>query len=73
MSTDQDDIWSRLAEPLPWRMPMPSLVLQPLLENAVLHGVSRLPGGGEGKELPPSFEQRSVDRSGLGVGLAFSR
>ena len=38
--------WVR-AEPLPWRMPMPSLVLQPLLENAVLHGVSRLPGGGE--------------------------
>ena len=37
----------RIAEPLPWRMPMPSLVLQPLLENAVLHGVSRLPGGGE--------------------------
>ena len=32
-----------------------------------------LPGGGEGKELPPSFEQRSPDRSGLGVGLAFSR
>ena len=26
---------------------MPRLVLQPLLENAVLHGVSRLPGGGE--------------------------
>ena len=37
--------WRR-AEPLPWRMPMPRLVLQPLLENAVLHGVSRLPGGG---------------------------
>ncbi|GAB3102754.1 sensor histidine kinase [Lysobacter terrae] len=37
----------RMAEPLPWRMPMPRLVLQPLLENAVLHGISRLPGGGE--------------------------
>lgn len=37
----------RKAEPLPWRMPMPRLALQPLLENAVLHGVSRLPGGGE--------------------------
>ncbi|GAB3389798.1 sensor histidine kinase [Lysobacter fragariae] len=34
------------AEPLPWRLLMPRLVLQPLLENAVLHGVSRLPGGG---------------------------
>jgi two-component system sensor histidine kinase AlgZ len=33
-------------EPLPWDMPMPRLVLQPLLENAVLHGISRLPEGG---------------------------
>ncbi|MGI8560934.1 MAG: sensor histidine kinase [Luteimonas sp.] len=32
--------------PLPWDMPMPRLVLQPLLENAVLHGVSRRPAGG---------------------------
>lgn len=39
-------VW-RKGEPLPWRMPMPRLVLQPLLENAVLHGISRLPGGGE--------------------------
>ncbi|NYZ62178.1 sensor histidine kinase [Luteimonas sp. SJ-16] len=31
---------------LPWSMPMPRLVLQPLLENAVLHGISRLPEGG---------------------------
>ncbi len=37
----------RKAEPLPWRMPIPRLVLQPLLENAVLHGISRLAGGGE--------------------------
>ncbi len=37
--------WDR-DEPLPWRMPMPRLVLQPLVENAVLHGVSRLPEGG---------------------------
>ncbi len=33
-------------EPLPWELPMPRLVLQPLVENAVLHGVSRLPQGG---------------------------
>ncbi len=37
--------WQR-EEPLPWSQPLPRLVLQPLLENAVLHGVSRLPGGG---------------------------
>lgn len=38
-------VWAR-EEPLPWALPMPRLVLQPLLENAVLHGVSRLPAGG---------------------------
>ena len=37
--------WSR-QEPLPWDTPLPRLVLQPLVENAVLHGVSRLPQGG---------------------------
>ncbi|HEU4991140.1 MAG TPA: histidine kinase [Luteimonas sp.] len=37
--------WDR-QEPLPWDLPLPRLVLQPLVENAVLHGVSRLPGGG---------------------------
>jgi len=37
--------WQR-EEPLPWSLPLPRLVLQPLLENAVLHGVSRLPEGG---------------------------
>jgi two-component system sensor histidine kinase AlgZ len=37
----------QLVEPLPMTMKLPRLVLQPLLENAVLHGVSRLPDGGE--------------------------
>ncbi|MEO6383443.1 MAG: histidine kinase [Thermomonas sp.] len=37
--------WQRV-EPLPWTLPLPRLVLQPLLENAVLHGISRLPAGG---------------------------
>jgi hypothetical protein len=32
-----------------------------------------LPGTGEAKELSPSFDQRGADRSGLGIGLAFSR
>lgn len=37
--------WDR-REPLPWSLPMPRLTLQPLVENAVLHGVSRLSEGG---------------------------
>ena len=37
--------WRR-GEPLPWDLAMPRLVLQPLLENAVLHGISKLPRGG---------------------------
>jgi len=37
----------QLLEPLPRAMKLPRLILQPLLENAVLHGVSRLPEGGE--------------------------
>jgi C4-dicarboxylate-specific signal transduction histidine kinase len=32
-----------------------------------------LPGGDAGKEIVGPFEQRFTDRSGLGVGLAFSR
>ncbi len=37
--------WRKM-EPLPWTLSMPRLTLQPLLENAVLHGISRLPEGG---------------------------
>lgn len=36
----------RKQDDLPWTLPMPRLVLQPLLENAVLHGISRLQQGG---------------------------
>jgi signal transduction histidine kinase len=32
-----------------------------------------LPGEGDETELFPSFEQRGADRTGLGIGLAFSR
>ena len=37
--------WDK-GEPLPWELVLPRLTLQPLVENAVLHGISRLPQGG---------------------------
>ncbi|HHW4679318.1 MAG TPA: sensor histidine kinase [Xylella sp.] len=37
--------WERV-EPLPWELSLPRLILQPLLENAILHGISQLPAGG---------------------------
>jgi signal transduction histidine kinase len=32
-----------------------------------------LPGHGAQQEIPPTFEQRGTDRTGLGIGLTFSR
>ncbi len=37
--------WQR-EEPLPWDLKLPRLVLQPLAENAIIHGIARLAGGG---------------------------
>lgn len=49
---------------LPWALQMPRLVLQPILENAVLHGISRLPEGG-------TIEVRLVMEGGmLEIGVA---
>jgi two-component system sensor histidine kinase AlgZ len=37
--------WQR-EEPLPWDLKLPRLVLQPLVENAIIHGVAQLADGG---------------------------
>lgn len=37
--------WHR-DEPLPWSLQLPRLVLQPLVENAVIHGIALLAAGG---------------------------
>lgn len=36
----------QLLEPLPWETPIPPLLLQPLVENAIRHGLQQLPNGG---------------------------
>jgi two-component system, LytTR family, sensor histidine kinase AlgZ len=38
-------LWQR-AEPLPWDLKLPRLVLQPLVENAIIHGIAKLADGG---------------------------
>ncbi len=71
--------WRR-SEPLPWDLALPRLVLQPLVENAILHGISRLPAGGtidielasEGEELRvavhnPSLPPHEPGRHGNGA------
>jgi two-component system sensor histidine kinase AlgZ len=37
--------WQRV-EPLPWDLKLPRLVLQPLVENAIIHGIAKLADGG---------------------------
>jgi two-component system sensor histidine kinase AlgZ len=37
--------WTR-EEPLPWDLKLPRLVLQPLVENAIIHGIALLAEGG---------------------------
>lgn len=63
-------------------LPMPSLVLQPLVENAVYHGISRLQGGGViaiglarcGQQLQVTVRNpvhaTSSDSQGAGIALA---
>jgi two-component system sensor histidine kinase AlgZ len=37
--------WQR-EEPLPWDLKLPRLLLQPLVENAIIHGIAKLADGG---------------------------
>lgn len=67
---------------------VPTLVLQPLVENAIRHGISRKPGAGEivvssrnldqvlvieVRDTGPGFGHTTVDSSRTGIGLANTR
>ena len=43
---DRLQVHWRREEPLPWDLKMPRLVLQPLAENAIIHGIAPLADGG---------------------------
>ncbi|MEO8160656.1 MAG: histidine kinase [Arenimonas sp.] len=52
----------QVAADAPRELRMPRLVLQPLLENAVLHGIARLPAGGEiGIEVARGARQLRIE------------
>jgi two-component system sensor histidine kinase AlgZ len=44
---DRLQIYWELDDDLPLSMPIPALILQPLVENAVYHGIQNLPKGGQ--------------------------
>lgn len=72
-----------LAGDLPVDRPIPALLLQPLVENAVIHGIARLPEGGVlricGEPYRksrvrfvvenPVLKDESANKQGLGMGL----
>jgi two-component system sensor histidine kinase AlgZ len=66
--------WRRV-EPLPWDLKLPRLVLQPLVENAIIHGIALLGEGGtikielsmQGKNLHVKIgNPRPADDNGSG-------
>ena len=71
-------------EPAAWQAMVPSMLLQPLVENAILHGIARRAQGGrvsltavaEGQSLVLSVRNDAADRAqggdgiGAGTGLA---
>ena len=54
----------QMTDPVPLDQPMPALLIQPLVENAIVHGIARCPDGGEllirGEREDSSFWQLSI-------------
>jgi sensor histidine kinase YesM len=63
-------------EPAVWEAMVPAMLLQPLVENAIVHGIARRTQGGqislaaaaEGRSLVLSVRNDAPDRAGTGVG-----